>query len=83
MVQWLGLWALTAEGPSSIPDLGAKSPQAMWHGQKKKKKKLRRARSQGTITSRVAREGRPFQWRTMKASWYLGEESFRQCGAGV
>ena len=38
VVQWLGLWALTAEGPSSIPDLGAKSPQAMWHGQKKKKR---------------------------------------------
>ena len=38
-VQWLGLQALTAEGPSSIPGQGTKILQATWHGQKKKKKK--------------------------------------------
>ena len=34
-VQWLGLCALTAEGPSSMPGWGTKIPQAAWHGQKK------------------------------------------------
>ena len=36
--QWLGLRTFTAEGKGSIPDRGTKTPQATWHGQKKKKK---------------------------------------------
>ena len=40
MVQWLELWALSAEGVYSIPGLGTKISQDAWHGQKKKKKKL-------------------------------------------
>ena len=40
VVQWLGLCVLTAEG-SSIPGRGTKIPQAMWQGQKKKKKNER------------------------------------------
>ena len=36
-VQWLGCRALTAEGPSSIPGQGTKIPQALQHGQRKKK----------------------------------------------
>lgn len=36
-VQWLGLRALTVEGLGSIPCQGIKIPQAVWHGQKKKK----------------------------------------------
>ena len=41
-VQWLGLCALTAEGPGSIPDRGTKIPQAVRHSQKttKEQKKL-------------------------------------------
>ena len=38
VVQCLGLGALTAEGPGSIPCRGTKIPQAVQHGQKKKKK---------------------------------------------
>ena len=38
-VQWLGLGTLTAEGPGSIPGRGTEIPRAMWHRQKKKKKK--------------------------------------------
>ena len=38
-VQWLGLHALTAKGPGSIPGWGMKIPQATRHSQKKKKKK--------------------------------------------
>ena len=38
VVQWLELQALTAEGLGSIPGRGTKIPQAVWHGQKKKKK---------------------------------------------
>ena len=38
VVQWLGLCALTAEGPGSIPGQGTKIPQAAWHSQNKKKK---------------------------------------------
>ena len=34
-VQWLGLRAFTAKGPSSIPGHGSKIPQATWSGQKK------------------------------------------------
>ena len=34
VVQWLGLRALTAKGPSSILDWGIKISQAMQHGQK-------------------------------------------------
>ena len=37
VVQWLGLRVLTAEGLGSIPGQGTKIPQAVWHGQKKKK----------------------------------------------
>ena len=40
VVQWLGLRAVTAEGPGSIPGRGAKIPQAIWHGQKRKERKL-------------------------------------------
>ena len=36
-VQWLGLHALNVEGLGSIPGQGTKIPQAVWHGQKKKK----------------------------------------------
>ena len=36
-VQWLGLRAFTAEGPGSIPGRETKIPQAVRHGQKKKK----------------------------------------------
>ena len=35
-VQWLGLHALTAKGPGSIPGGGTKIPQAVQHGQKNK-----------------------------------------------
>ena len=37
-IQWLGLRALTAEGPGSTPGWGIKIPQAAWCSQKKKKK---------------------------------------------
>ena len=37
-VQWLGLCALTAEGPGSIPGQGTKIPQASRCSKKKKKK---------------------------------------------
>ena len=40
MVQWLGLHALTAEGPGSIPGRGTKIPQAMRFSHKKKKEGL-------------------------------------------
>ena len=33
-VQWLGLHALTAQGPDSIPGQGTKIPQAARHSQK-------------------------------------------------
>ena len=33
-VQWLGLRALTAKGPGSIPGQGTKIPQDVRHGQK-------------------------------------------------
>ena len=36
--QWLGLWALTAEGPRSIPGGRIKIPQAMQLGQAKQSK---------------------------------------------
>ena len=43
-VQWLGLHAVTAKGPGSIPGQGTKIPHATWCGQKKnrlrKKKEL-------------------------------------------
>ena len=39
-VQWLGLHALNVEGLGSIPGQGTKIPQAVWHGQKKKKPPL-------------------------------------------
>ena len=37
MVQWLGLQALTVEGPDLIPGRGTKIPQASWFKQEKKK----------------------------------------------
>ena len=37
-VQWLGLHALTAEGPDSIPGWGTKIPQAAESSQKNPKK---------------------------------------------
>ena len=37
VVQWLGLCVFTAECAGSIPGWGTKIPQAMQHGQKKKK----------------------------------------------
>ena len=39
-VQWLGLHALTAKGPGSIPSWRMKTPQATWCGKKKKKEYL-------------------------------------------
>ena len=41
-VQWLGLDALTAEGPGLIPGWRTKIPQAVRHGQKKKKVRKKR-----------------------------------------
>ena len=38
MVQWLELWALSAEGVYSVSGLGTKISQDAWHGQKKKKR---------------------------------------------
>ena len=35
-VQWLGLCASIARSLGSIPDQGAKIPQAVWHGRKNK-----------------------------------------------
>ena len=35
MIQWLGLWAFTAMVLGSIPDWGAKIPQAAQHGKRK------------------------------------------------
>ena len=40
VVQWLGLHAFTAEGAGSVPGWGTNIPQAEWHSQKKKKKKI-------------------------------------------
>ena len=39
VVQWLGLHASTAGGVGLIPSWGTKTPHAMRHGQKKRKKK--------------------------------------------
>ena len=41
-VLWLGLWAFTAEGLGSIPGWGTRISQAVWHGQKKKKREKER-----------------------------------------
>ena len=38
-IQWLGLYASTAEGKGLIPGQRTKIPQAVWHGQKKPKTK--------------------------------------------
>ena len=38
-VQWLGLLAFTSLGPGWIPGGATKIPQAMRHGQKKKKER--------------------------------------------
>ena len=35
-VQWLGLYAVTAESPGSVTFGEPRFPQATWHGQKKK-----------------------------------------------
>ena len=40
MVQWLGLCAFIAEGTGSTPGQGTNIPQAVQHGQKKKKEIL-------------------------------------------
>ena len=40
MVQWLGLFAFTAEDPNSMPDRGAKIPQALQGPPKIKIKKI-------------------------------------------
>ena len=45
-VQWLRLCAPNAEGMGSIPGWGAKTLHATWHGQKKKKKKVKRYKLQ-------------------------------------
>ena len=37
-IQWLGLYASTAEGKGLIPGQRTKIPQAAWHGQKKPNK---------------------------------------------
>ena len=37
LVQWLRLWAFTAECPGSIPRGRTHIPEAAWHGKKKKK----------------------------------------------
>ena len=42
VVQWLGLCALTAEGPVSIPGQGTKILQAVWCSQKKKERKKKK-----------------------------------------
>ena len=39
VVQWLGLGALTPEGPGSIPGQEIKIPQDTRHSQKKKKRR--------------------------------------------
>lgn len=36
VIQWLRYCASTAEGMGSVPGLGAKIPQALQHGKKKK-----------------------------------------------
>ena len=43
-VQWLGLYAFTAEGegPSSVPGRETKIPQALWYDQKKEKEKKKK-----------------------------------------
>ena len=53
MVQWLGLGALTARGPGSIPGQGTKILQAMWHGQKPPKKQKRKNKNIHEITDLV------------------------------
>ena len=40
VVQWLGLQAFSAEGLSSVPDWGAKIPQAIQYGKRKKKMEI-------------------------------------------
>ena len=42
MVQWLRLCSYSAGGMGSIPGRGTKIPRASWHGQKKKKKYLKK-----------------------------------------
>ena len=37
MVQWVGLHTFTVKGLGSILGQGTKIPQAVWHGQKRKK----------------------------------------------
>ena len=47
-VQWLGLYAFTAEGPGSIPGWGTKIPQAT-RPKKRTKKKKREEKQENTI----------------------------------
>ena len=55
-VQWLGLHALTAEGPGSIPGRGTKIPQAVWHGQKKQKNNNNKKKTQNKQTNKNLNE---------------------------
>ena len=48
MVQWLRLNASSAEGTVLIPGQGTKIPNALWHGQKKKKLKGQRRYLEGS-----------------------------------
>ena len=41
VVQWLGLCALAAEGPGSVPGPGPRILQVRWYGQKNKKKGMK------------------------------------------
>ena len=58
-VQWLGLCALTAEGPGLIPGWGTKIPQGARCSQKKKKRRvvLKEVRSFGCPPSGIYWEG--------------------------
>ena len=47
MVQWLGLRALTAEGPGLIPGRGTKIPQGVWPDKKFKKNLKNNKRKEG------------------------------------
>ena len=49
MVQWLRLHASNAGGAGSIPGQGDKIPQAVWHGQKERKKNFKKERKKGVV----------------------------------
>ena len=44
-VQWLGLWAFTAEGPGLIPGRGTKIPRASYCAKKKKRKETKQTKN--------------------------------------